>query len=854
MKKILSFVFLCSIFFYSCTNFTLPKKVSLKTNADYNFTVAKIEEDLGESFSIGKMISDFNSNDGIKIYDYNPDNSSILQNLLLEFDLKRIELDAIADFTNIDLSELIKDASVQESFSIPKIKLEETVTGIDLSELNDIINKGITFIGETKINQSQIVKFAFENEEMSCDSIKYKTGSLIVNIIGECPDGTGVLIREVGASEPIVSTTVLENKAIFDLENISFPVGKEIEILFEGSTESNINYVGQISEESKIFSVEGLTISEPTDLIKIGQINIEAVDTSIIEEGTIGKGEINFSFDFKNWEGVEVSKIELLCNGGLNKTFDDCLLDSSLDGIKYVNEDIVLEINPFISIENASILFEENVVIGYALEISSFSEVLLSEEALDTTFETNIQESMADIYEMGIRNVVWGKSGIVLECKNNLPMAGEFEISLESNFFDIHKTENVSFGSEKNFEWTCEENLSTDIEENSIVDMKASVVLQSEDGKIKLNNIEMDKEYTFEIKVKPIFDWVSISLDSSRFSMKSEEPIDTGINLKSITKALDETIPDFSSSVEFPNVMLYMFCDIPNNLFDNPKLNGDIKINLGDTELALWNKEDDLFKAGPKPKLEKTKIVSSNEGEEEKFYYLVTTDIAKKSKQSVDLSELLNSNTDDTLKITYDISFTTGNSEEGLIEINKESLESASTQSIGFSAFVTLPLKMKIEENLEIDVMEMLTSEESEEENVDEDSSYFDLFGREEGETLELEELEAVLDLVEKVAIEYKPTNLPFTSNNDINLVIDLDGNGSVFSEKTLSLSGGRLNIENPKQLLEIPAPLVPSVKIVLPEGEFGLKRDMMLKTNISVGITTNGTVELWEMSENEEN
>ena len=95
MKKIVCAIFSIGVVlgFISC-NWQIPETVSVKTNAEYNFSIGTFQKDLSESMNLSSMMGDSGSGTGdIKKYDYFPGQSDKnTQHFLLEVKVKEFDL------------------------------------------------------------------------------------------------------------------------------------------------------------------------------------------------------------------------------------------------------------------------------------------------------------------------------------------------------------------------------------------------------------------------------------------------------------------------------------------------------------------------------------------------------------------------------------------------------------------------------------------------------------------------------------------------------------------------------------------------------------------------------------------
>ena len=119
MKKIAG-ILICIAFafsFASCS-WEIPERVSVKTNASYNFSLGNIEKDLSETLNLSSMIGNITlPNDG-KVYDYWPNKSSDDQRYLMYMPLQEIPVDIGSYFKNGSLADSIKNFSKGFDFEI----------------------------------------------------------------------------------------------------------------------------------------------------------------------------------------------------------------------------------------------------------------------------------------------------------------------------------------------------------------------------------------------------------------------------------------------------------------------------------------------------------------------------------------------------------------------------------------------------------------------------------------------------------------------------------------------------------------------------------------------------------------
>ncbi len=143
MKKLL-FMFAGLALLFTACNMAIPESVSVKTDADYNFSIGDIKKDLREDFDVSKVFKDL---DGI--YDYNPDQkSSELQQFILKVETPEIPLGVpksltpeageklskyLPDFSFHDTVHI--DMNIQQIFESFKVLGDDFADKVDFEEL-----------------------------------------------------------------------------------------------------------------------------------------------------------------------------------------------------------------------------------------------------------------------------------------------------------------------------------------------------------------------------------------------------------------------------------------------------------------------------------------------------------------------------------------------------------------------------------------------------------------------------------------------------------------------------------------------------------------------------------------------
>ena len=154
MKKIFnSFIAVCSLIFISCGDYQIPQSVSIKTDADYNFSVGSIEQDLSSFLNIKTISEKLNSSlsegnknafSSFSVYDYRPpltDSGTQSQKFLAEVKLQEIPVDISEYLSNMDISTSLKEQSFEQQFTIPSLSVDSLSSDLELPDFNEIIKK-----------------------------------------------------------------------------------------------------------------------------------------------------------------------------------------------------------------------------------------------------------------------------------------------------------------------------------------------------------------------------------------------------------------------------------------------------------------------------------------------------------------------------------------------------------------------------------------------------------------------------------------------------------------------------------------------------------------------------------------
>ena len=294
---------LFSVILLSC-GWQIPEKISVKSNASYNFTTGEIDTKLNDSLNFDELIKP-DENSEFTVYNYLPDGKS--RQFVMRMAIADIPIDLESSFNESSINEAIKDLSFTQEIKVPSISFSSQ-TKIPLVDFSGV-----------PINEATIpldnLEFSFtlnDTESDIFDSCKVKQGKLFTEIIIPS-DWNGVSVSysfsangglEVSESEGETSGTI---KTI-DLAN------KEI-------TKERVNATAKITltvQPGYSVSPSPLMLKISSDIKSLETLNVKLSDvtTSFDKEEPLPEGMKDaFSRIYLNSSGVKIDYVNTLPAG-----------------------------------------------------------------------------------------------------------------------------------------------------------------------------------------------------------------------------------------------------------------------------------------------------------------------------------------------------------------------------------------------------------------------------------------------------------------------------------------------------------------------------------------------------------
>lgn len=245
MKRTVAGIAAILLLFSAC-NFSIPEKVSVKTNANYNYSIGNISQDFSETFQAKKLFGDLET-DGNKIYDYFPGQEDAkLQQYLLTIKIP-----------DVDLSQYTIPAGIPVDLTIPPVTVDFDISSI-FASIDDVLGA------------------AFGTNAGFCE----------IPLYIYCSEPSGFKNSEVKGSVTIKYK--VENNSATSTE---VKIGNETTIMpYFSAPQLNITDV----------VVDGVTEKDVVDtVLKTGETSLNGDINSILNGNKNNKGKIELEFNLK---------------------------------------------------------------------------------------------------------------------------------------------------------------------------------------------------------------------------------------------------------------------------------------------------------------------------------------------------------------------------------------------------------------------------------------------------------------------------------------------------------------------------------------------------------------------------
>lgn len=295
--------FLFSVILLSC-GWQIPEKISVKSNASYNFTTGEIDTKLNDSLNFDELIKP-DENSEFTVYNYLPDGKS--RQFVMRMAVADIPIDLESSFNESSINEAIKNLSFTQEIKVPSIAFSSQ-TEIPLVDFSGVPINGATIpLDDLNFN------FTLNDTESDIfESCEVKQGKLFTEIIIPS-DWDGVSVSYSFSANGGLVVEESEGKTSGTIKTIDL-AGKTI-------TKDQINATAQIT----LTVLPGYSVSSSPLMLKISSdiesletlnVKLSDVTTSFDKEEPLPEEMRNaFSKIYLNSSGVKIDYVNTLPAG-----------------------------------------------------------------------------------------------------------------------------------------------------------------------------------------------------------------------------------------------------------------------------------------------------------------------------------------------------------------------------------------------------------------------------------------------------------------------------------------------------------------------------------------------------------
>lgn len=300
--RFIFFSLLFSVILLSC-GWQIPEKISVKSNASYNFTTGEIDTKLNDSLNFDELIKP-DENSEFTVYNYLPDGKS--RQFVMRMAVADIPIDLESSFNESSINEAIKDLSFTQEIKVPSISFSSQTkiplggfSGAPVDEVKNIDLNELNFNFTLNDTESDIF-----------DSCEVKQGTLFTEIIIPS-DWKGVS----------VSYSFSANGGLDVSKEKTSGTTKTIDLTGKKITKEQVNATAQITltvQPGYSVSSSPLMLKISSDIESLETLNVKLSDvtTSFDKEEPLPEEMRNaFSKIYLNSSGVKIDYVNTLPAG-----------------------------------------------------------------------------------------------------------------------------------------------------------------------------------------------------------------------------------------------------------------------------------------------------------------------------------------------------------------------------------------------------------------------------------------------------------------------------------------------------------------------------------------------------------
>lgn len=390
---------------FSACNLSVPESFSVKTNANYNYSIGNISQDFSESFKASNLFSGLET-DHNKIYDYFPgQEDDKLQQYLLTIKVDEFSLEN-------EYTKQSKTPGTELSFTIPPITVD-----MDISSIFDSIRNifGDSFVDNAVFRSVPLYIYCGQPSGFSESELK---GKVIIKYVDE--NDTTLTETTIGQADkeiPYKRTPEINITTVGQAENVVDNSLQSVDTSMNGDIKIILNE--NRSNKGKILLQFELNFTGTTNDDPLGSLAISAFLV------------IPFKFDISGV--IDISLIDLAkddsdkSNADIfnrDKATDTKEIQKYLDVIEAVEINYKTSKNPIVTDSNTRYVIKSELpYIRRELDINADTEKITNEELMD----------MLSVYPFDPALNLNIPSGAILSVPRNLGLEMNMSVSLYTN-------------------------------------------------------------------------------------------------------------------------------------------------------------------------------------------------------------------------------------------------------------------------------------------------------------------------------------------------------------------------------------------------------------------------------------
>ena len=293
---------LFSVILLSC-GWQIPEKISVKSNASYNFTTGEIDTKLNDSLNFDELIKPDEDSE-FTVYNYLPDGKS--RQFVMRMAVADIPIDLESSFNESSINEAIKDLSFSQEIKVPSISFSSQ------TEIPPVDFSGVPINGNIPLNNLEFSFTLNDTESDIFESCEVKQGKLFTEIIIPS-DWEGVSVS--------YSFSANGGLVVEESEGETPETKKTIDLANKEITKEQVNATAKITLTVQSgYSVSSsplmLKISSDIESLKTLNVNLSDVTTSFNKKEDLPEGMKDaFSKIYLSSSGVKIDYVNTLPAG-----------------------------------------------------------------------------------------------------------------------------------------------------------------------------------------------------------------------------------------------------------------------------------------------------------------------------------------------------------------------------------------------------------------------------------------------------------------------------------------------------------------------------------------------------------